>query len=69
MIDVTLYRSDTKAAQVDDIEDAETAVFVARTLWDDHIRETPGVQGRTDAMRTTFHVDGKLVRMIDGKRP
>lgn len=69
MIEVILYRSDQRVSRVFDIEDPETAVFAARTLWDDELRESGSVQGTTRSMRTVFLVDGKMCRMVEGHRP
>jgi hypothetical protein len=68
MIAVEVYRADRLVSQVFDIEDAETAVFAAQTLWDDAVTAMD-TQGATRAMRVVFSTNGVLVRMIEGRRP
>jgi hypothetical protein len=68
MIEVKVYAGAALLSQVFDIEDPETAVFAAQTMWDDALRATC-CQGYEKTMRATFAVDGALVRMIEGRRP
>jgi hypothetical protein len=66
MIEVKVYRSDRIVSQVFDIEDPETAVFAAQTLYDDALA---AMGGMSRAMRVVFAVDGAMVRMVEGRRP
>ncbi len=67
MIEVILYRNDETEARIE-APDPESAVLGARTIWDDSL-DRQHVQGCTRAMRLVFIVNGKCVRMIEGRRP
>lgn len=68
MIEVQVFQNDKRVSQVFDIEDPETAVFAAQTLYDDAVNAMP-VQGIDRATRCVFFVGGKMVRMVEGHRP
>lgn len=53
---------------VAECETAEDALYAARTLFDEARGDKP-VQGFTASIVTTFRVDGKVVRMYEGRRP
>lgn len=67
MVEVFLYHCDRIVATAE-ADTAEDAVFAARTIWREH-EKFISVQGVTRAMRAAFYVDGKLVRMFDGRMP
>lgn len=68
MIEVVLHRAGRAVARVFDIEDCETALFTAQTLWDDEQRAHP-TQGTGRSMHTVFIVDGAPVATVEGRRP
>ncbi len=68
MIEVKVYAGETLLSQVFDIEDPETAVFAAQTMWDDALRAFC-TQGYERTMRAAFTVNDVLVRMVTGRRP
>ena len=68
MIEVTLHLVN-RAVDRAEADTPEDAVFAARTLWDEYSGGPRGFYGVSKSMSVTFHVDGKLVRIVKGRKP
>jgi hypothetical protein len=65
MIEAVLFNTNGDViSRPEPVDTAELAVFAGQTIYDDAIEAT---SGRGSRFRVGFFIDGKLLRLVDGR--